>query len=100
MPTECSRTAILAVATVALGLGTTVLAQNDALEGTVTFYPADYYSPDLYPEAAAEFEALMAEYEELHPEVTVELVPAVPTGTNYVTWLTTRLAAGQAPNIA
>lgn len=80
--------------------GSLVLAQDEALNGTVTFYPADYYSPDLYPEAAAEFEALMAEYEELHPEVTVELVPAVPTGTNYVTWLTTRLAAGQAPNIA
>jgi ABC-type glycerol-3-phosphate transport system substrate-binding protein len=75
------------------------LAQ-DALSGTVTLYPENYYNPDLYPEAAAEVEALMAEYQELHPDVTVELVPQVPTGTNYVTWLTTRLAAGQAPNIA
>ena len=71
-----------------------------AATGKITFYPQEYYSPDSQPDAAKETQALMKEYMEKKPGVTVELVPNVPTGTNYDVWFSTRLSAGQAPNIA
>jgi multiple sugar transport system substrate-binding protein len=76
------------------------VASAQDLSGTITIYPQNYYSPDDRPEAAAAVEAVIQEYMDMHPGVTVELVPSVPTGTDYLAWLTTRLAAGNAPNIA
>ncbi len=75
-------------------------AQDTELSGTITLYPQEYYRPDQDPEGAAAVEAVIQEYTAMNPGVTVELVPSVPTGTDYTAWLTTRLAAGNAPNIA
>lgn len=86
---------ILCALVVAIGVTT---AQD--LSGTITVYPQGYYAPDQNPEAAAIIEQIAADYMALNPGVTVELVPQVPTGTDYRAWLTTRLAAGQAPNIS
>lgn len=74
-------------------------AQDSELSGTISFYPQGYYDPDANAESAAVVEQVMADYMALNPGVTVELVPSVPTGTDYRAWLTTRLAAGNAPNI-
>ena len=75
------------------------LAQEDELSGTIVFYPQNYYAPDQRPEAAAVVESTIAAYEELHPNVNVELEPLIGSTDEYRTWLLTRLSAGQAPNI-
>ncbi len=75
------------------------LAQEEELSGTITFYPQNYYAPDQRPEAAAVVEEVVAEYMALNPGVTVQLEPVIGSTDEYRTWLTTRLAAGQAPNI-
>jgi len=75
-------------------------AQDSELSGTITLYPQEYYRPDQDADGAAAVEAVIQDYMALNPGVTVELVPNVPTGTDYRAWLTTRLAAGNAPNIA
>lgn len=85
-------------ALLAVVVGVSVVSAQD-LSGTITFYPQGYYAPDQNAEAAAVVEQIMQEYMDLNPGVTVELVPQVPTGTDYRAWLTTRLAAGNAPNI-
>jgi ABC-type glycerol-3-phosphate transport system substrate-binding protein len=76
-----------------------VSAQDAELNGTIQFYPQQYYAPEARPEAAKAVEELFAEYMETHPGVTVELVPYISSSDEYRTWLLTRLAAGEAPNI-
>lgn len=70
-----------------------------ALSGEISIYPQNYYNPDANPEGAAVVEALVAEYEALHPDVSVDLIPYVGDSNEYRTWLLTRLSANQAPNI-
>ena len=36
---------------------------------------------------------------DLHPNATVNLLPDIPSGSDYVTWLSARMAAGEAPDI-
>ncbi|MBK8025158.1 MAG: extracellular solute-binding protein, partial [Chloroflexi bacterium] len=87
--------AVVSVFVLSIGLS---LAQDD-LSGTVVFYPQNYYAPEQRPEAAAVAEAVIAEYMAMNPGVTVELEPLIGSTDEYRTWLTTRLSAGQAPNI-
>lgn len=75
------------------------LAQSE-FSGTLTVYPQAYYSPDSDAETAAVMESIAQEYMELHPGVTIELVPALGgSETDYYTWLSARIAAGEAPDI-
>ena len=74
-------------------------AQND-LSGELNVYPQNYYNPEADPETAAVTEAMAQAYMEMHPDVTINLVPNLPGGTDYPTWLAARIAAGEAPDIA
>jgi multiple sugar transport system substrate-binding protein len=75
------------------------LAQGE-LSGTLTVYPQAYYSPESDAETAAVMEQIAQDYMELHPEVTIELVPALGgSETDYYTWLSARIAAGEAPDL-
>ncbi|MEQ8675240.1 MAG: ABC transporter substrate-binding protein [Aggregatilineales bacterium] len=77
----------------------TVVAQDDELEGTLQFYPASYYSPEAQPEGAAEVEAVIADYEALHPGVEIDMIPFIPWG-EFEVFFQTRLAAGQEPHLS
>ncbi len=39
-----------------------------------------YYDPNVEPDTAKVAEELVAEYETLHPDVDIELVPNLPSG--------------------
>ena len=36
---------------------------------------------------------------DLHPNATVNLLPDIPSGSDYITWLSSRMAADEAPDI-
>jgi raffinose/stachyose/melibiose transport system substrate-binding protein len=91
---------LIAVAMSAATLPTqNIQAQNTTLSGELSVYLQAYYNTDANPETSAIAEKIAKSYEELHPGVKITLVPDLPSGTDYATWLTTRMAAGQAPDI-
>lgn len=79
--------------------GTTV-AQDSELSGELNVYPQNYYNPEADAETAAVTEAIAQAYMDMHPNVTINLIPNLPGGTDYPTWLASRIAAGEAPDIA
>ncbi|MBZ0291727.1 MAG: extracellular solute-binding protein [Anaerolineae bacterium] len=81
-------------------LGAAVVAQDSELSGELNVYPQNYYNPESDPETAAVMESVAQAYMEMHPNVTINLVPNLPAGTDYNTWLASRVAAGEAPDIA
>ena len=83
---------------IGFALFSTSFAQE--LSGTISMYPQAYYTTTQRPEAALAIEEIVAEYNEMHADLTVELIDSIPSGTDYRVWLQTRLAGGQAPNIA
>ena len=58
-----------------------------------------YFDPNVEPETAAVAEELVAEYEALNPNVDIELVPNLPAGSDFETYLTARMAANESPDI-
>lgn len=72
---------------------------DSELSGSISFYPQNYYNPEARPEAAAIVEGVIADYQAENPNVEVELIPYVGDSNTYRSWLLTRLAAGEAPNI-
>ena len=87
--------ALLVVLGLVLALVGTAPAQEE-LSGTITMYPQAYYDTTARPEAGQVIEQIIAEYNEMHPDLTVELVDSIASGTDYRVWLQTRLAGGQA----
>lgn len=77
--------------------GTTV-AQDSELSGEINVYPQRYYAPEADPETSAVTEAMVQAYMDMHPNVTINLVSQITT--DYSTWLASRIAAGEAPDIA
>jgi len=65
----------------------------------LTVYLQCYYDPNVEPDTAKVTEGLVAEYESLHPDVDIELVPNQPAGTDMETYLAARMAANEAPDI-
>ncbi len=76
-----------------------VTAQEAELSGELDVFPQNYYNPESDPETAAVMESIAQEYMELHPNVTINLMPNLAPGTNYDTWLAARVAAGEQPDI-
>jgi ABC-type glycerol-3-phosphate transport system substrate-binding protein len=58
-----------------------------------------YFDPNVEPETAAVAEELVAEYEALRPDVDIELVPNLPSGQDFETYLSARMAANESPDI-
>lgn len=69
------------------------------LSGELTVYLQEYYQPDRNPEVSAVSEALAQEYMDMHPGVTITLVPLIPAGQDAETFLAARMAAGESPDI-
>jgi raffinose/stachyose/melibiose transport system substrate-binding protein len=90
---------VLLLCLLVAALGTT-LAQDSELSGELNVYPQNYYNPEADPETAAVTEAVAQAYMDMHPGVTINLIPNLPGGTDYNTWLASRIAAGEAPDIA
>ena len=90
---------LLMLALVVMSLGATV-AQDSELSGELNVYPQNYYNPEADPDTAAVTEAMAQAYMDMHPGVTINLIPNLPAGTDYPTWLAARIAAEEAPDIA
>ncbi len=76
-----------------------VLAQ-DGPSGEITIDLQGYYRPEQDPKTAALSDGVAAAYMEMNPNATINLIPDLPSGTSRVTWLASRMAAGETPDIA
>ena len=76
-----------------------VLAQ-DGPSGEITIDLQGYYRPEQDPETAALSDGVAAAYMEMNPNATINLIPDLSSGTSRVTWLASRTAAGETPDIA
>jgi ABC-type glycerol-3-phosphate transport system substrate-binding protein len=75
---------------------------SDAASGVktkVTVLLQCYFDPNVEPETAAVAEELVAEYEALRPDVDIELVANLPSGQDFETYLSARMAANESPDI-
>lgn len=77
----------------------TVLAQDSDISGEIVVHLQVYYRPEQHPAHSAIAEQVAQEYMDMHPNTTIELLPDIPGGTDYVTWLSSRMAADEAPDI-
>lgn len=78
-------------------------SQSDAqFEGTLRFTPGNRYFPteptETEPDPPTIMNTLVAEYEEAHPGVTIELVQ-IPSDTSSDTWRVTSFQGGTEPHI-
>ncbi|MBZ0298208.1 MAG: extracellular solute-binding protein [Anaerolineae bacterium] len=92
-------TLVLLLCLLVTALGTAV-AQDSELSGEINVYPQNYYNPEADPDTAAVMESIAQAYMEMHPGVTINLIANLPAGTDYNTWLASRIAASEAPDIA
>ena len=70
-----------------------------AADTTLKVNLGNFYMPDTNPELSAEAQMLADEYEKLHPDVKIELIPHIADADAFSAWLTTRFAANDAPDI-
>ena len=75
-----------------------VLAQDSGTAGEIDVLLRWYYRPEQFPDAAAIVESIAAEYMEMNPDATINLVPDFPE-TGSPAWIAARMAAGDAPDI-
>ena len=95
---------VLCVALMAVTMGTVATASSDQLtyKGSITFY-AQAYTPQVasetikYPRTA--FKTVADEWQKLHPDITIEFLDQLAAGQDYATWLKTKMAGGQAPDV-
>ena len=90
---------LLLVIALLFGAVGAVMAQ-DGPSGEITVQYQAYYRPEQDPETAAATDAVVAAYMEMNPNAVVNAMPDVPSGTDHQTWLASRIAAGEAPDIA
>ncbi len=84
---------------VLVGSLSATLAQDEELSGTLTVFLQTYYNPATNAETAQISEEIASEYESLHPGVDIQLVPDLPAGQDYETFLAARFSADEAPDI-
>lgn len=65
----------------------------------LSVYLQCYFDPNVEPDTAKIAEQLVADYEALHPDVDIELVPNQPSGVDFETFLAARMAANESPDI-
>jgi raffinose/stachyose/melibiose transport system substrate-binding protein len=87
---------MLASAVVALMAATPATAQTTK----VTAYLGGLTDEANYPGIVGAIEGVIADYEKLHPEVDIELLPFINDVNTYQAWLTTRFSGGDQPDIA
>jgi ABC-type glycerol-3-phosphate transport system substrate-binding protein len=90
-----------ALSSLAIGtVGLVLLAAVPAMAQTkISAYLNQFYAPETYPQIAEVTQKLVAEYQQLHPDVTIELIPHIADVNAYQAWLTTRFTAGDEPDI-
>jgi ABC-type glycerol-3-phosphate transport system substrate-binding protein len=79
------------------------LQQTDVSQArrAMMFTPCIYYQPAATPEIARLIEQVVEAYIAIHPETSITLIPwTFPSESDYRSWLTTRMIAGEAPEIA
>jgi raffinose/stachyose/melibiose transport system substrate-binding protein len=76
-----------------------VVNAQDELTGELNVFLQEYYQPDRDATIAAISEEIAQEYMALHPGVTINLVPNLPAGQDFETYLAARMAAGESPDI-
>ncbi|MCB0060662.1 MAG: extracellular solute-binding protein, partial [Caldilineaceae bacterium] len=73
-----------------------------AYEGEISFY-AQGYTPieptSNTPNPPRYLNRIVAEYQRLHPNITITLIPPLAPGTDYITWVRTQAAGQQLPDI-
>jgi len=73
-----------------------------AYEGEITFY-AQAYTPieptANTPNPPRYLNRIIAEYQKLHPNITITLIPPLAPGSDYITWVRTQAAGQQLPDI-
>jgi len=88
-----------AATTAASGAATTAATGGKKLSGEISVYLNSYYDATADKETADVTAGIAKEYEAAHPGVKINLVQAVPTGTDLEAWLAARMAANQTPDI-
>ncbi|MFV0503393.1 MAG: ABC transporter substrate-binding protein [Lachnospirales bacterium] len=70
-------------------------------KGDITVY-AQAYQPveptEENPNPPTALKSIAKKYEELHPEINIDFLTTV-TGDDYITWLKTKMSAGEAPDV-
>ncbi|MCB9147869.1 MAG: extracellular solute-binding protein [Caldilineaceae bacterium] len=73
-----------------------------AYEGEISFY-AQAYTPieptSNTPNPPRYLNRIVAEYEQLHPNIKITLIPPLAPGSDYITWVRTQAAGQQLPDI-
>src|SRR5258708_19724482 len=92
---------LLVVVALAVSLtpAVSVRAQAKELKGDLNVFLQTYYNPATDKDTAAVAEAIAKEYMDKHPGVNIKLVPDLPAGQDYETFLAPRMAPDQAPDI-
>lgn len=81
-------------------LALTALTGVAQAETTVKVYMGQLYAPDSDPKSKATIDGIVADYEKLHPDTRIEVIPWLGGDqSSYFAWLTTRYAAGDEPDI-
>ena len=78
-------------------------AESDlTYQGTITMY-AQALTPteasETNPRAITGFKTVAEQWMAMHPGITIEFLEQVSAGTDYLTWLKTKMAGAQAPDI-
>jgi len=69
------------------------------LSGELNVFLQTYYDPAVDKETAAVAESIAKDYESQHPGVKINLIPNLPAGQDFETFLAARMAANQSPDI-
>jgi ABC-type glycerol-3-phosphate transport system substrate-binding protein len=73
-----------------------------AYEGEITFYAQGYTPIEAtanQPNPPRYLNRIIAEYQTLHPNIQISLIPPLPPGSDYITWVRTQAAGAQLPDI-
>lgn len=87
------------LSTLSFVLGASAVAQKQTLSGELSVYLQAYYDPANEPETSEVARQIVAEYEKLHPDVTIKLVDNLPSTQDSETFLAARMAADQSPDV-
>lgn len=70
------------------------------LNSEINFTPQNYYAPETYPDSSEMVVKLVEKYQKVHPDVKINLIELPSNESDARTWLTTRMTANRAPEIA
>ena len=100
--TGCQKTENASSTTSASGSTASGGSASITYKGTINFYPQAYnpVAPTKdNPNPPTKFKEVAADYQKLHPDIKISFVANPPAGTDYETWLKTKAAGGQVPDL-